>query len=1170
MGINQGAISLDQKYTQESGHIFLTGIQALVRLPMAQIRRDRANGLNTAAFISGYRGSPLGGYDQQLFAARQHLEQYNVRFQPGVNEDLAATAIWGSQQLSLSPGAKYDGVVGIWYGKGPGVDRCGDVFRHGNAAGSAKNGGVLCLAGDDHGAKSSTVPHQSDHAFISALMPYLYPSSIHEMIQMGMLGIAMSRYSGCWVGMKVITETVETTAEIDLADELTPFVIPTDFEMPPGGLNLRWPDDRYVQDRRLQDYKGFAAIAFARANRINRITMDSPNARFGIMASGKSYEDVRQALRELGITPEVAARIGLRLYKIGMPWPLEPEGVRQFAVGLEEIFVVEERREIVENQVKQELFNWRDDVRPRIIGKMDDHDKRFLPFAEELSVASIATTMADRLLAMEMDPDIAALIRARADWFHGRAASQVQPVVPIARTPYFCSGCPHNTSTKVPEGSRAMAGIGCHFMSLWMDRNTETFTHMGGEGVPWVGIAPFTNEKHIFANLGDGTYFHSGSLAIRQAVASKANITYKILYNDAVAMTGGQKHDGDLSPQQITFQLHSEGIRNIYLVSENPDAYPPSTIAPGTKTAHRDELEDVMNILRETPGCSAIVFVQTCAAEKRRRRKRGVLEDPPRRVMINPAVCEGCGDCSVQSNCISVEPLETALGRKRAINQSSCNKDYSCVKGFCPSFVNVDGGQPRKRAAVDAAALVGELPEPAARPSLEQPYNIAIGGVGGTGVLTIGALLGMAAHIEGKASMILDMSGLAQKGGAVLSHVRLAQNTDEVKTSRIVTGSADLLIAADEVMAISKETLSLCEASRTHGVVNTHLIPIADFIRNRDFDFQNRKVNSVLAGALTKDSAFLDFTKIAEALLGDAIATNMMMMGYAYQQGLLPLAAESIIKAIELNGVSIKMNTQAFLLGRLAAADPVQLGAMLKGNDEGAAPKTLDSKPLDEMSLDEIIAHRSQLLTDYQNAALARRYRNLVERVRKAASDGGYGEALPRAVAINYAKLLAYKDEYEVARLFTDGSFEKLLRQQFEGDYKISFNLAPPLLASELDPQGRPKKRQFGPWIIPVFRVLARMKGLRGTPIDIFGYNKDRRVERQLIVDYEADVETALRMLSPLTHDIAVALLSLPDDIRGYGPVKDKAIAAAKLRHDKLIRELADPPPLAAPQIAAE
>jgi indolepyruvate ferredoxin oxidoreductase len=1164
MGINQGLISLDQKYTQESGHIFLTGIQALVRLPMSQIRRDRAAGLNTAGFVTGYRGSPLGGYDQQLMAARKHLDQYGVKFQPGVNEDLAATAIWGSQQLNLSPGARHDGVVGIWYGKGPGVDRCGDVFRHGNAAGSAKNGGVLCLAGDDHGAKSSTVPHQSDHAFISALMPYLYPSSIHEMIQMGMLGIAMSRYSGCWVGMKVITETVETTAEIDLADEMTPFIIPTDFEMPPGGLNLRWPDDRYEQDRRLQDYKGFAAIAFARANKINRVTMDSPNARFGIMASGKSYEDVRQAMRELGITPEVAARIGLRLYKIGMPWPLEPEGVRQFAVGLEEIFIIEERREIVENQVKQELFNWRDDVRPRIVGKMDDHDKRFLPFAEELSVASVATSLADRLLAMEMDPEIASLIRARADWFNGREASQVQPVVPIARTPYFCSGCPHNTSTKVPEGSRAMAGIGCHFMALWMDRNTETFTHMGGEGVTWVGIAPFTNEKHVFVNLGDGTYFHSGSLAIRQAVASKANITYKILYNDATAMTGGQHVDGELSPQQITFQLHSEGIRDIYLVSENPDAYSASDIAPGTKTAHRDELDAVMKTLRETPGCSAIVFVQTCAAEKRRRRKRGILEDPARRVLINPAVCEGCGDCSVQSNCISVEPLETELGRKRTINQSSCNKDYSCVKGFCPSFVTVDGGQLRKRVPVDAGS-VGDLPEPASRPALDKPYNVAVGGVGGTGVLTIGALLGMAAHIEGKASMILDMSGLAQKGGAVLSHVRLSQNTEDVTCSRIVTGTADVLIAADEVMAISKETISLCESGRTHGVINTHLIPIADFIRNRDFDFQNRRVNNVLQSALTKDSAFLDFTKIAEALLGDAIATNMMMMGYAYQQGLLPLSAESILQAIELNGVSIKMNTQAFQFGRLAAADPARLNAMLKGKDEANAPKSLDA-----MSLDEIIAHRSQMLTDYQNAALAQRYRKLVEQVRAAAAQHGFDDELPRAVAVNYAKLLAYKDEYEVARLFTDGSFEKQLRDQFEGDFKINFNLAPPILSSGLDPLGRPKKRQFGPWMMPAFRTLAKFKGLRGTLFDVFGYNKDRRVERALIVGYEKDVQTVLRLLSPLTLDIAIEILSLPDQIRGYGPVKDKSIEAAKVRYAQLAKDLANPPPLVTPQIAAE
>src|SRR6476659_7105305 len=1163
MGINQGPISLDQKYTQGNGHIFLTGIQALVRLPMAQIRRDRAMGLNTAGFISGYRGSPLGGYDQQLFAARKHLEQYNIKCQPGVNEDLAATAIWGSQQLNLSRGANYDGVVGIWYGKGPGVDRCGDVFRHGNAAGSAKNGGVLCLAGDDHGAKSSTVPHQSDHAFISALMPYLYPSSIHEMIEMGLLGIAMSRYSGCWVGRKVITETVETTAEIDLTDEMKPFIIPSDFEMPPGGLNMRWPDDRYLQDLRLQDYKGYAAIGFARANKINRVTMDSPNARYGIMASGKSYEDIRQALRELGITEEVAAKIGLRLYKIGMPWPLEPEGVRQFAVGLEEIFIVEERREIVENQVKQELFNWRDDVRPRIVGKMDDHDKRFLTFAAELSVASLASSLTERLLRLNLNPEITEMLRAKADWFNGRQASQMQQTAPITRTPYFCSGCPHNTSTRVPDGSRAFAGIGCHFMALWMDRNTETFTHMGGEGVPWVGVAPFTDEQHVFANLGDGTYFHSGSLAIRQAVSSGANITYKILYNDATAMTGGQHVDGELSPQQVTFQLHSEGIREIYLVSENPDAYPASEIAPGVKTAHRDELDAVQKTLRKVKGASAIVFVQTCAAEKRRRRKRGLLEDPARRVMINPAVCEGCGDCSVQSNCISVEPLETELGRKRTINQSTCNKDYSCVKGFCPSFVTIDGGRLRRRAPPDLGNI-GDLPEPLSRPSLERPYNIAVGGVGGTGVLTIGALLGMAAHIEGKASMILDMSGLAQKGGAVLSHVRLSEHTADVTCSRIVTGTADLVLAADEVVAASKDTITLCESSRTVGVINTHLIPTADFILNRDFNFQNRKVNSVLENSLTGDSSFFDFTKPAEALLGDSIATNIMMLGYAYQKGRLPLSAKASEQAIEVNGVAIKMNSQAFQLGRLAAADPARLAAMMKDQDETVAPKTLDA-----MSLDEIIEHRSAYLAEYQDAKLAARYRNAVMQVRNAASNGSFGDALPRAVAINYAKLLAYKDEYEVARLYTDGRFEKQLRDQFEGDFKINFNLAPPMLAGKPDALGRPGKRAFGAWMMPVFRFLAKMKFLRGTPLDIFGYSADRKLERDLIAGYEKDVATVLGLLSPDTHDTAVEILSLPDRIRGYGPVKEKAVADARARYTQLAADLVNPPP-APRQIAAE
>lgn len=1155
------SVDLQQKYTQGSGRIFLSGLQALVRLPMAQIKRDRAIGLNTAAFISGYRGSPLGGFDQQLMAAKKHLAEYGIVFQPGINEDLAATAVWGSQQVGLSPGAKHDGVVGIWYGKGPGVDRSGDVLKHGNAAGSSRHGGVLCLAGDDHGAKSSTLPHQSDHAFISALMPLLYPSSIHEFIEMGLAGIAMSRYSGCWVGMKVISDTVETTAEIDLAGEARQFVVPTDFEMPPGGLNLRWPDDRWTQDARLQNYKGYAAIAFARANKFDRVVMDSPNARFGIMASGKAYEDVRQSLRELGIDEVVAARIGLRLYKIGMPWPLEPVGVRQFAVGLEEILIVEERREIVENQIKQELFNWRDDVRPRIVGKMDEHDHPFLSLSDELSVATVSCAIAERLLRIDLDDGIRQRLRERLDWFRGREETRRSSVAPMTRLPYYCSGCPHNTSTRVPEGSRALAGIGCHYMVQWMDRNTETITQMGGEGVPWSGVAPFTGETHIFANLGDGTYFHSGLLAIRQSVSSGVNITYKILYNDAVAMTGGQQVDGTLTPEQITHQLHQEGVKTIYLLSETPEAYPSASLAPGVIVVHRDDIDEVMEKVREIPGCTAMVYVQTCAAEKRRRRKRGTLEDPPRRVFINAAVCEGCGDCSVQSNCVSVEPLETEFGRKRVINQSNCNKDYSCLKGFCPSFVTIEGGELRRRAPVEMAALEG-LPEPEVIGDVTTPYNIAVVGVGGTGVLTIGALLGMAAHIEGKASLILDMSGLAQKGGAVTSHIRIGRVPKEVTCSRIVTGSADLLIAADEVVAVARDNLTLCTPQRTNAVVNTHLIPIADFIRNRDFNFQRPKVASVLRGVVRTGSTWLDFSKAAEELFGDTIATNIMMLGYASQAGLLPVSVRSIEDAITLNGVAVDMNLRSFRAGRLAAAHPTRFAALIH---DTPAPPTQD-----EMTLDELVAHREAHLTAYQNVALARRYRTLVDEARAAARRNGMDETIPRAVAISYARLLAYKDEYEVVRLFTDGAFLKEIDAHFTGQFRPKFHLAPPVLAGP-EHNGRPGKRVFGPWMLTAFRWLAPLKVLRGTAFDPFGRTAERRMERALIAEYERDAKEVLARLSPASADTALALLSLPQDIRGYGPVKAEAAAKAAIRRRELLKSLegAETPPMQ-PAEAAE
>jgi indolepyruvate ferredoxin oxidoreductase len=1130
------AVDLDDKYAATEGRVFISGIQALVRLPLVQMRRDRAAGLNTGAFIAGYRGSPLGGYDQQLARAKRHLAAHGVEFRPAVNEDLAATMIWGTQQLGLSPGAKRDGVVGIWYGKGPGVDRSGDVFKHGNAAGAARLGGVLCLAGDDHGAKSSTVPHQSDHAFMSALMPVLYPSSIHEFIELGLLGIAMSRYSGCWVGMKVIADTVETTSVIDVAAEARAFAIPTDFALPPDGLNLRWPDDRWAQDHRLQNYKGYAAIAFARANAVDRVVIDSPQARLGVVASGKAYEDVRQALRELEIDEAVAAAIGLRVYKVGMPWPLEPDGIRRFSAGLQEVVIVEERREIIENQIKQSLFNWRADVRPRIVGKFDHEDKPLLPLDSELTVGAAARVIADRLMQFEFDPALKRRIEARLRYFRERAELRRTHVVPIERRPFFCAGCPHNTSTRVPDGSRAVAGIGCHFMAQWMERSTETFTQMGGEGVPWIGIAPFTDEPHIFANLGDGTYFHSGLLAIRQAVAAGVNITYKILYNDAVAMTGGQALDGTLTVPQITHQLRHENVKAIYLVSEAPERIERAHLAPGTIVRHRDRLDALMREVRAIPGCTAIVYDQTCAAEKRRRRKRGQFPDPARRVFINTEVCEGCGDCSVQSNCIAVEPVETAMGRKRRINQSACNKDFSCLKGFCPSFVTVAGGQVRKRAPAGELGL-DAVPEPAARAPLDRAYNVLVTGVGGTGVLTIGALLGMAAHLEGKACMILDMAGLAQKGGAVWSHVRLAQTAAEVTSPRIVTGGADLLLAADNVVAAGKEGVALCSPARTAAVVNSHLTPVADFVRHRDYDFRQAMIEATIRLHVGPDPAIVAFTEVAEAALGDAIATNILMVGFAYQKGFLPLAAAAIERAIELNGVAVKANIQAFRWGRLLAAEPERVKATLGLGPPATAALTLDA----------LVEARAQHLTDYQDAALASRYRALVERVRQAAAAAGLDQRLTHAVARNYAKLLAYKDEYEVARLFTNGAFARDLERQFDGNYRLTFHLAPPFLPGR-DANGRPRKRAFGAWTLALFRLLARARRLRGTAFDPFGRTAERRAERALIVDYEATIERLLPRLTPANGEAALALASLADEIRGFGPVKAAAIAETEAR----------------------
>lgn len=1150
--------SLDDKYTIRNGRAYMTGIQALVRLPMLQRERDLSQGLNTAGFISGYRGSPLGGLDQALWRAKKHLKSHHIHFQPGINEDLAATAVWGSQQTNLFQGAQYDGVYALWYGKGPGVDRSMDVIRHANAAGTGRHGGVLLVCGDDHGAVSSTLAHQSEHNLISAMVPILNPANVQEYIDYGLIGWAMSRYAGVWVGFKAVTETVESSASVHIHPDALNIITPEDFAMPDGGLNIRLPDDRFAQEYRLQRYKGYAVLAFARANKLDRMVMDSPRPRFGIITTGKSYLDVMQALDDLGIGEEQAREIGLRVYKVGMVWPLEREGARRFAEGLEEVLVIEEKRAIIENQLKEQLYNWKESVRPRVIGKFDETGEWILPSSGDLTPAHIAKIIARRIGRFYTSPRIeerVAFIEAKE-----RALEAKPPA--INRMAYYCSGCPHNTSTKVPDGSRALAGIGCHFMVLTMNRRSDVFTQMGGEGVPWIGQAPFTNEKHVFTNLGDGTYYHSGLLAIRAAVAANVNITYKILYNDAVAMTGGQPVDGTLTVQDIAFQVYGEGVRVIRIVSDEPEKYPIGTHWPdGVKIQHRDDMDQIQKELRETPGVSIIIYDQTCAAEKRRRRKRGLMPDPDKRVFINDAVCEGCGDCSVQSNCVSVEPLETEFGRKRKINQSSCNKDFSCVKGFCPSFVTVHGGKLKKAKveksqkeifAEKVAALA--LPE---QPDLDDPYNILVTGIGGTGVVTIGAILGMASHLEGRGVSVLDQTGLAQKNGAVMSHIRIAREPDDIKAVRIVAGGADVVLGCDMMVAASGESLARIGRGHTAALINGHLTPTAHFTMNPDVDFQTEAVKAAIVEAAGDNrTEMVEATDIATALMGDAIATNMFMLGYAWQRGHVPLSLAAIEKAIELNGAAVDFNLQAFRWGRLHAVDPGFVA-------QAAAPAAPQVAPIAQ-TLDDIIERRAEFLTDYQNAAYADRYRALVERVRRAERDRAPGQSgLAEAVARYAFKLMAYKDEYEVARLYANGDFMRKIKAQFEGDFRLEFHLAPPVIAKPDPETGEIKKKTFGPWMMKAFGVLAKLKGLRGTKLDIFGYNPERKMERQLIEDYFAMVDEICAGLNGGNHGVARALAEIPEQIRGFGPVKERHLKTAKGREAELLRAFRAPAPTA-------
>jgi indolepyruvate ferredoxin oxidoreductase len=1155
-------VSLDDKYALESGRVYLTGAQAFVRLLILQRQRDVLAGLNTAGFVSGYRGSPLGALDQSLWKAQKFLERAHITFQPGLNEDLAATALWGSQQVNLYPKAKYDGVFGMWYGKGPGVDRCGDVFKHANHAGTSKHGGVLVLAGDDHGAKSSTLPHQSDHQFSAALIPVLYPSSVQEILDLGLHGWAMSRYSGCWVGFKCVADTVESSSSVYIDPDRTKIVVPDDFPFPPDGVSIRWPDKFLETEARMQDYKVYAALHYCRVNQLNRVVIDSPKPRLGIITSGKSYLDVRQALDDLGITDADAAEIGLRVYKIAMTWPLEPEGVRQFAEGLEEILVVEEKRQIVEYQLKEQLYNWRDDVRPRVIGKFDEkgewvrpHGDWLLPALSELTPAMIARVIAQRIRRLDLHPRAVEKLNARVDWINAKEAALAKPKIMLERIPYFCSGCPHNTSTNVPEGSRSTAGIGCHVMAIWMDRRTSTFTHMGGEGVPWIGQAPFTDEPHIFANLGDGTYYHSGSLAIRAAVAAKVNITYKILYNDAVAMTGGQPVDGPISPGDIARQMAAEGVSKIVVVSDEPDKYPSGYFASDIEVHGREDLDAVQRKLRNTPGCTVLLYDQTCAAEKRRRRKRGKFPDPAKRVVINELVCEGCGDCGIKSNCVSVAPVETEYGRKRTIDQSSCNKDYSCVNGFCPSFVTVEGGSLKKPKRAEAGEFP-TLPEPA-RASTMEPYGILVTGIGGTGVVTIGALIGMAAHLEGKGCSVLDMTGLAQKNGAVVSHVRVADAPEQIHATRIAAGEAKLVLGCDILTGVGYDALAKMQKGVTKALVNSALVMPAGFTRDPDLAFPVGSMEREIEDAVAPgDAEFLDATKLATGLMGDSIATNLFMVGFAYQRGLLPVGEAAILRAIELNGTAVEANKQSFRWGRLAAVDPARVSA-------AAIPiATPETQRLSE-SLDEIIARRVEFLTAYQDAAYARRYSDLVAKVRAAeASKIAGSTALAEAVARYYFKLLAIKDEFEVARLYAETDFLARVAAQFEGDYKLNFHLAPPVLNKPDQETGEAKKSVYGPWMMSAFRTLAKLKRFRGTALDPFSKTAERRRERELIGEYETLVAELSGALAPHNHSLAVELAQIPEHIRGYGHVKDRHLVAAKKKEAELLAAFRDAKPV--------
>jgi indolepyruvate ferredoxin oxidoreductase len=1126
-------VTLDDKFLLTEGRVFITGVQALLRVMLDQHRLDKAAGLNTAGFVSGYRGSPLGGLDQQAHRFEKFLQEAGVVFKEGLNEDLAATAVWGSQQANLFPGAKFDGVTGMWYGKAPGVDRTGDAFKHANFAGTWAKGGVLAVAGDDHNCKSSTLPSQSEFAFQDFEMPVLSPADVQEVLDYGLMGIAMSRFSGLWVGLIALADTMDSGVTIDVSIDRHKIVVPNNFNLPAGGLGIRLKDQPLDKERRLRNFKIPAALAFARANKIDRVMLGSARPRLGIVCQGQAYKDVVEALAAMGISAKEASDLGVAIYKVGMPWPLEPTGLRAFAAGLETMMVIEHKRPLIEVQARAALYDLPAHARPRIVGKTDEQGHPLLSQLGSLSVAEVALAIADRLPPgphMERVHDYLSRVSAASMAAVTLAAEQ-------QRKPFFCSGCPHNSSTRLPEGSRALAGIGCHYMASFSDPQTDLNSHMGGEGLTWVGSAPFTTEPHVFVNLGDGTYNHSGSLAIRASVAAHSHVTYKLLFNDAVAMTGGQAAESGFTPAQITRQLASEGVAKTVIVADDPSRYEGvSDLAPGVEVRPRSDLITVQNELRDTPGTTVMLYDQVCATEKRRRRKRGEMETATKRVFINPLVCEGCGDCSKKSNCVSIEPLNTEFGRKRKINQSSCNTDYSCLDGFCPSFVTIEGGE-NAQAKSMPALTADSTPLPKFEP-LEGVRNIVFTGIGGTGVTTVASILAMAAHVDGRASSVVDMTGLAQKGGAVFSHVRIGETEETVVGGRVPAASAHVLIACDILSAAGADALALYAKDRTVAVGNEDFAPTADFVTDRDVRFDSGSMaRRIKAASKTYDEC--PAHHLAETNFGDAIYANMIMVGFAWQKGLVPLSSRAIYRAIRLNGVAAEANLQAFELGRRVAHDP-----SLRGPAEADVPTP------ETMPLAELIAHRGHELTAYQNAAYAKRYLDKVAKVAEAEAIFG-SEALTRAVATNLYKLMAYKDEYEVARLYTDGRFAAERAGTFKGG-KTKVWLAPPLLAPK-DANGKPRKMEFGGWMLDAaFPVMAKMKGLRGTPLDIFGRSEERQMERRLIADYEAGLDRLLAGLTGERLPLAVQIASVPQGVRGFGHVKEASVKVAKADEAKL------------------